>query len=597
MLLASLSSMGARFRAALAAITIVVPFVFLAAFALVPLLQQGVGSFYNWFEFRPSTFAGVNNYAQLFADPVARIAAVHTLEYVALTVPLEVGLGLAGAWLTLQVRRGRGLLATLFVLPLVVPWPGTTTLFLGIFAQDGVLNGLRAHLLGTHQPVLWFQNPASAFAVIMIIGIWKGTPWCYLLLLGALGTSPVEVFEAGRMDGARGVSFWLHVVLPSVRPMLVFVTVFRVLAEAQTFTSVSLLTQGGPINGTELTPYYSYQLAFQYFQFGTASAMGTLLGAALLLVAVVGISWIYGTPNTVARVLTFPAKMVTPLGAACRTVSERVLEHRRSSSNARWSSAGLPPRWRAASSATWNHRASVGLVVTLAIMAVLPFVGGLPNGAEIPDTSLPWSTIASSLWNSVVVTLATVLGTLLLAVPAAYVLARVKFRLRRALFLVVLVTLAIPGVVLLLPQYQEIAWLGLINTRVGLVLLYIAANLPLAVFFLRPAFASVPEELVESMRVDGASTSRIVVRLLVPLSMSTIVAVAVFVVMLAWSELPLAVTLINSPSLYTLPVLIAMNIGGLGVLGASWISMAPPLLLFLVCQRTFRRGLLSRALL
>ena len=136
-------------------------------------------------------------------------------------------------------------------------------------------------------------------------------------------------------------------------------------------------------------------------------------------------------------------------------------------------------------------------------------------------------------------TAATLLGTFMLAFPAAYLLARKKFPGRGALFLLVLFALAIPGVVLLLPQYQEIAWLGLINTRFGLVVLYVAANVPLAVFFLRPAFASVPEPLVESMRVEGMSGLGIFRRLVLPLSSSTIIAVSVFVIVAvgtSWRE-------------------------------------------------------------
>jgi multiple sugar transport system permease protein len=143
------------------------------------------------------------------------------------------------------------------------------------------------------------------------------------------------------------------------------------------------------------------------------------------------------------------------------------------------------------------------------------------------------------------------------------------------------------GVVLLLPQFQEIAWLGLIDTRAGLVLLYIAANLPLAVLFLRPAFAGVPEPLVESMRVEGVSALGVVRRLFVPLSTSTFVAVAVFVVVQVWGEIPLAVTLLNSPSRFPLAVFLALNFGGTGAIAIGWLSVLPPLALFLASQGAF----------
>jgi ABC-type glycerol-3-phosphate transport system permease component len=99
------------------------------------------------------------------------------------------------------------------------------------------------------------------------------------------------------------------------------------------------------------------------------------------------------------------------------------------------------------------------------------------------------------------------------------------------------------------------------------------------------------------MRVDGASRLGIMTRLLIPLSTSTIVTVVVFVVIQVWSEVLLAATLINSQGLYTLPVLAALGVGGTGALSATWVSLAPPLAVFLASQRTFRRGMLAGELL
>jgi ABC-type sugar transport system permease subunit len=566
------------------------PFVFLAAFALEPLVQQGVGSFFNWYDLKPDTFAGLRDYRDVFADSIARGALLHTVVYVAITVPLEVGLGLFGAWMVLRVRRGRAVLMALFVVPLVIPWTQAANLFLGFFNSGGVLDGIRAHLFGAHHPVLWFQSPRLAFAVIVLIGTWKGAPWCFLLMFAAISASRADIFEAGRMDGARGVYYWLHVVVPSVWPMLVFVTVFRTFVEAQTYASVALLTQGGPANATQLASTYDQTLAFSYFQFGSASALSTLTGAALLVVAVGGFAVMRLGPGVVtsrALALVAPPGWLTARFVGARN-AHRVTSVRRERQG---------PLWWVGSSKRRAGRANAGVLWLMAAAVLVPLLGGLPGHALQPTASLPWSLVSSSLENSGILTAATLLGTLLLALPAAYLLARGQSRLRSALFVFVLGALAVPGALLLLPQYQEMAWLGLVNTLLGLVLLYIAANLPLAVFFLRAAFASVPETLVESMHVDGASRWQIMTRLFIPLSASTIVTISVFVVIAVFNEVPLAVTLLNSASLYPLPILAALGTGGIGSLGASWLSVGPPLLLFLACQRVFQRGMLSGPLL
>jgi ABC-type glycerol-3-phosphate transport system permease component len=572
--------------------------VFLAALTLYPLLQQLLGSFYTWYQLKPSTFIGVANYTRLFGDSVARLAALHTLVYVVATVPFEVGLGLAAASMTLRARRGQPLLIALFILPLLVPWPAAAQLF--------------------EQAPGWshlYDNSAFLSVLLIVIGIWKGTPWCYLLLLGALSISPAEVFEAARMDGAHGISYCRRILLPAVRPMLVFVVVLRILAEAQNLTSVTLLTGGGPSFSTQVSAYYGYEMAFSYFQFGEAAALGTLLGAVLIAVALGG--W----------KLAWPRKAVASAPATARAAAARAgLEPRAEPAVARQPVAAQTRRARGAGrlnrrglahSMAWAGRGRWIVLVVMVALVLIPFAGGAsglassqgPSGSGGPGGhplfgginfsafSVQWPLIDTGLRNSAIVTVGTLIATLLLAIPAAYLLARKKFRLNGALFVFVLFTLAIPGVVIILPEVEEMARLHLVNTHLGLICLYTAANLPMAVFFLRPAFASVPQPLVEGMRVDGATGLVVMRRLFLPFTARTMVGVALLVVVFVWNELPLAVVMINSQSLQTLPVLIALGIGGSSSLQSSWISMAPPLLLFLITLPYFRRGLITGSLL
>jgi multiple sugar transport system permease protein len=588
------------------------PFAFLAAFALYPLAQQAVGSFFNWYHFRPSTFAGLRNYTEALRDPVVPSAALHSVVYVCLTVPLELAIGLAAAWTTLQLGRFKAVFAAIIVLPLVVPWPAAAELFLGLFANQGVVNEAVNRVIGGGG-VTWLQDTHAAFGIIVLLGVWKGAPWCYLLLVGALMACPPDIFEAARVDGAAGARFWRYVAVPSIWPMLVFVCIFRVLAEAQLLTSVDLLTQGGPVNSTQLLSTYSQTMAFQYFEFGAACALATLLGVALLLIA--GAGWVASRPGAAGwpgvggrfGAVTRPVALaLASLGHKLDAWRQRRLTFTPADGPQRASSSSAPAASCAAASRPSALRpalASLGaarrgaIVFLLSALALLPLAGALPSNAEVPDTALTWGAVETPLWNSVLITLVTLAGTLALAVPSAYFLARVRSRWRGWLFALVLFSLAIPGAVLLLPQFEEITWLGLIDTRAGLVLLYIAANLPLAVLFLRPAFAGVPEPLVESMRVEGVSTVGVVRRLFVPLSASTFVAVSVFVVVQVWGEIPVAVTLLNSPSRFPLAVFLALNFGGTGAIAIGWLSVLPPLVLFLASQGAFRRGALYSSLL
>ena len=482
------------------------------------------------------------------------------------------------------------------MLPLVIPWSTAASLFDAIFEPNGVLNAVLACVFGVHHPPQYFADPAYSFAMVIWLGVWKGAPWCYLLLLGALAAIPPEMLESARLDGARGVSFWTRIVLPSIRPMFVFVIIFRVLAEAQTFTSVSLLTGGGPFGSTELVSLYGYNLAFQDFVWGVAAAAGSLVGAALLVTAMAGVGLMEARPGKAAwKMLDSARETLFPP----RTRGRGAVGHRSGRPGAicvRGRFLGAR-RWWPFSRRPVARRSGLVVVCLLVVLALLPLIGELPAWRHIFNNPLPWSAVSGPLFNSTVVTLATVAGTVLLAVPGAYVLARSRLRFRRFLTFVVLVCLAIPGIVLILPQYLEMARLGLVNSLLGLVLLYVAAGLPLAIFFLRPAFAAVPAELAESMRVDGATTPRIVGTLVLPLASSAIVAVSVLVAVQAWNEVTLAATLLNSSQLYTLPVLGAVQFGTTVPISAGWITYVPPLLVFIACQRWFRRGLTRTKLL
>jgi ABC-type glycerol-3-phosphate transport system permease component len=586
--------------AGLAALAI--PFLFLLFASVAPLVDQAVGSLFNWSDIHPVSFAGLHYYGDLLADPIATAAIVHTAIYVGVTVPVEVVLGVGGAWLVYRARRGRAALTALFVLPLVIPWSSTATLFSGVLNATSGLDGLVDRVIGDTIPLAWDLNPRLAFGVIVFVGIWKGAPWCFLLMLAAFSTAPVQLFEAGRVDGAWGVSYWRYVVIPTVWPMLVFVTIFRLFTEAQMVASVNLLTQGGPFDATQLIGSYATNLAFGSFLFAESEALATATGAVLLIVALIALALLY-RPKL---------PLVAPIGRAVRSAGrvvyrpghqpdvgvpapEAMVPHR-------------PPRprrpmgaatfvgWFGASKRRARRLAAVALIVAGAIELV-PLTSGLRHGALGPVFGLAWPEVETGLVNSAIMTVGTVVGTLVLAVPAAYVLAQCRFRGRSALFALVLVAIAVPGALTLFPQARGLVMMGLANTRLGVMLIYISLDLPLAIFFLRAAFAAVPRPLVEAMRVDGASTARIAARLYLPMSASTLVVVTVLTVLQVWNDAVIMLVMTNGPSLYTLPVLVAAGLGGTAALGASWLSIVPPLLIFLASQRHFQRGIAPGPLL
>ncbi len=197
--------------------------------------------------------------------------------------------------------------------------------------------------------------------------------------------------------------------------------------------------------------------------------------------------------------------------------------------------------------------------------------------------------------NSLLVALATVVITVVCSSLAAFAFARYRFRFREVIFYLFLASLAVPSVDLVIPQYILMSRLHLTNSLPGLVLIYASENLPFSIFLLRGFFEAIPKELEESFRLEGARTLRVLTRLIAPMSVPALAIVAVFTFNFAWEEFTIALTMINNPSHWTLPISLNFFIGEhttqWGPLFAgSMIATVPSILIYLISQRWFKGG-------
>lgn len=200
------------------------------------------------------------------------------------------------------------------------------------------------------------------------------------------------------------------------------------------------------------------------------------------------------------------------------------------------------------------------------------------------------------LKNSVLVAAITTALGVLLACTAAYGFSRLNFVGRQLGLQAFLVTQMFPGVVMTIPLYILLGKLGLLNSIVGLVLVYSVSALPFCVWNLKGYFDTIPKELEEAAIVDGASRIRIFVTIVLPLARPAIAITALFSFMTAWNEFILAATLMNSELAYTLPVALKQYVGaqsvqyGLFAAGAIIVSV-PIMALFFALQKNLVGGL------
>lgn len=196
--------------------------------------------------------------------------------------------------------------------------------------------------------------------------------------------------------------------------------------------------------------------------------------------------------------------------------------------------------------------------------------------------------------NSLVIAGAIAAGQVATSVLAAYVFARLDFPGRDIIFLLYLGTLVIPTQVTLVPTFLVVRWLGWVDTYKGVVAPALAH--PFGVFLLRQFFLSIPDELEDAARIDGASSMGILFRVILPISMPAIAALTVFSFMWAWNSFLWPLIVLQTPSKYTVPVGLAMLQSELGtdwpvVMAAIVMATLPVVALFLAAQKQFARGI------
>lgn len=202
--------------------------------------------------------------------------------------------------------------------------------------------------------------------------------------------------------------------------------------------------------------------------------------------------------------------------------------------------------------------------------------------------------------NSVVVSTATTVLGLVVAVPAAYAFSRFRFPGRNLLFYSVLLRNMFPAVVFLMPLFIMMRWLGLVNTHASLILTYLTFGLPLSIWLLKGFYDNIPAQLEQAARIDGATRFQAFLLIVMPLSSPGIIATAIYSFIIAWNEYIYALTFINDQSKMTLPIGLqyffteyATNWPGL--MAASFIMSVPVVAMFLILQKYFVRALTEGA--
>jgi ABC-type sugar transport system permease subunit len=265
--------------------------IILAAFVVYPMTQAAYLSLTDYDVLTPARFIGLDNYRELVGDPAFRRALLNTLYYAAVTTPVSVALALGCAILLNRRFPLRGLGRTAVFLPVVVGLAVVAIAWSFLLDPDIGLLSYWLGKVGLTSEQGWLRDPDLAMPAVMLVGIWKNIGFYMVIYLAGLQSIPGELYEAAKLDGARGWGRFRNVTWPLLANQTLLVLILCATATLQAFDQIYVMTRGGPFFRTETLVMLIYRQGFSEFRFGYAAAISWVLVALILVLSLVQLLW------------------------------------------------------------------------------------------------------------------------------------------------------------------------------------------------------------------------------------------------------------------------------------------------------------------
>lgn len=255
---------------------------------LYPIVQGAILSLTNASTLTPGrSFVGLQNFQQIFADPVFSTALVNSVVLTGVAVGLELVLGMGLALLLCLKLPGIQIFRGITMASWVIPIVATVMMYsLMTLPHYGLFNIILDSLGLRQWDSYWFGNPALAMPTIIMMHVWRNAPFFGVALFASMRTIPQDRYEAAAIDGASAVQRFLFITLPGVAYVIMIMVILHVLFTFNNFDVIYISTGGGPVDTTMILPVYVYRLFWQNYQTGVAAAVGVIMMLLLLVFTV-----------------------------------------------------------------------------------------------------------------------------------------------------------------------------------------------------------------------------------------------------------------------------------------------------------------------
>lgn len=274
-----------------------IPLIPLLVFWFIPMIVSLWLSFTNWDYISPTyDYVGIDNYTNALTNADFYQALKNTLFFGFWTVVPTIVIGLLLALLLREGLKGITFFRSLLFTPWITPMVAMSIVWSWIYEPDiGLLNQILGWL-NLPQPA-WLMNSETAMWAVIIVTVWKQAGWAMLFYSDSLSKIPKELYEVSDIEGSSWWQKMRTIVMPLVSPTTLFLVIMTTIESIKAYDQIQVMTQGGPAGSTRTLLYLYYQMAFEQFNMGQATAIATIIivltGVLALLMFYISKRWVH----------------------------------------------------------------------------------------------------------------------------------------------------------------------------------------------------------------------------------------------------------------------------------------------------------------
>ena len=581
-------------------------FIVFAIFFLLPTIASFVLAFFKWKGVKPPQFRGWGNFEYLFfKDQVFWETFQNTLFYSAgsvfITIPLALLLALALNSYSLKLKP---VWRIIFFSPIVTSVVAAALTFKMILNKEfGILNyGLS--FLGI-EPIMWVESPDTAKWSVMMLIVWRWTGLTSIYFLAGLQFIDKTLYESSKIDGANAWQQFWYITLPQLAPVTLFVSIIVSIGSFQIFEDVYVLYSGNQVpTYAQSIVVYMMERGIMQIRLGFGSSIGVFMFLCILIIAMFQVksfsskidadakrSWLEKIITTIIEFIAniFPVQNYQtnkkPIGPLVGKISLNIVV-------AILGLIALVP---------YYFMLSSSIKTTAEIMTWPPLLWSKnPNWVNISHLFSGWPA-GTWIMNSIIVAVSVTLLTIFFCTLAGYAFAKYNFKGKKSLFLFMIATSMIPFPIIMIPLYIIIGRMGMMDSLPGLIVPFVAPAI--GIFMMRQFISTVPDELIQAARADGAGEFRIFWQIVVPLVWPGISTLAIITFVQSWGSYLWPLIILRHELNYTITLgmteIFALNIGQEPQYGEAmafaFITSLPVIIIFAFVQKYYIAGLTAGA--